>query len=118
MMNHSFRTKMVVRAFAFGCTASLAACAADGSIKAPAQSQLVQACDDASIALTMAGFYADKINAKENEVFEAAKVAYPKFCSPSALAADLTPAALSANIQALGDTVAQLNAIDGATGAK
>jgi hypothetical protein len=104
------------RAFAVAgaLAAALAGCAADGSVKPSTQSKLVQACDNASTAITLAGFFADKMNATEYAVYSAAEKAIPGFCSPSALAADLSPAALSFNIQTLGDIVQQMHAVSAA----
>lgn len=113
--NPLFRQQTVVRAFAFGCAVALAGCAADGSVKPSTQSQLVKACDNASTAVTLAGFFADKMTPAEYKIYSAAEKSVPEFCSPSALAADLTPAAVSTNIQALGDIVQQMNAVSAAS---
>lgn len=115
----AFRQALVCRAFAFACpaalaTLTLAGCATDGAVKPSTQSALVNVCDEAQIAVTLASFYRDKMTDREASIYQAAQIAVPKFCSPSALAADLTPAALASNLQALQDTITQLDAIDGA----
>lgn len=112
-MNKSFRIQSTVRFFAFGfiATCAISGCATDGSIKPSAQSQLVAACDKAQTAVTLAGFFEDKMTPAEAEAVLLARSANDSFCSPSALAADLTPAAYSANVAALGKVVAVMDSL-------
>jgi hypothetical protein len=106
-----FRRQNVARSFAFGCAVALAGCASNGSVKASAQSQLVTACDKAQTAITLAGFFKDKMTAPELKALTVASDTEERFCSPSALAADLTPGAYSANIAALGQVLADMDSL-------
>jgi hypothetical protein len=102
-----FRIQRSTIAFAFAC--SCAACASNGSIQPSAQQTLVRACDQAQTAVTLATFFEEKMTPAEVKAVTVAQDSVSKFCSPSALAADLTPAAEATNTQLLGQIVADMN---------
>lgn len=112
-MNTSFRQRALIRSFAFGFAAScaLAGCASDGSVKPSTQSQLVAACDKAQAAVTVAGFFEEKMTPQELKVYRTATDSTDQLCSPSALAAYATPAAQAAAIGALGNIVRDMDTV-------
>jgi hypothetical protein len=108
-----FRIQETVRNFAFaGILASaLGACASNGALTPSAQQTLVNTCDKASSAITLASFFEPQMTPVELTAFKAAQDAEASFCSPSALAADLTPAAVSANIASLGTVIVNMQGV-------
>jgi hypothetical protein len=111
--SHTFRSQAVVRTFAFACFAgAVAGCTATGQVTAPAQSTIEKACTDSQMALSLASFVV-KTSVQQTAVKEATTV-IDGFCTPSALAAEATPAALAANVQALETVIANLNTMSGA----
>lgn len=108
-MAKSFRQQFGI--FSIACAVTLSGCASDGSLTPSAQSRLVTTCNEAQTAVTVAGFFQNKMNAFEIEYYLYAQKSVDQFCSPSAIAAYATPDAEAAAIAALGKIIQNMNAV-------
>jgi len=107
-----FRSQVAVRGFAFSCVVAMAGCTATGALTTPAQSSIQKACTDSELAVSLASF-AVKTPAQLADV-QKAETIIDALCSPSALAADSTPTALSNNVLAIESAISTLNSVSGA----